>query len=95
MQGTIYRGAVATAVLICLEVAAWRSGPLAQNTATPGLVAITNVTVIDGTGAAPRQKTMLILDGGRIEYVGRVGNRSIPQGAQVQDLPGHFVIPGT
>jgi imidazolonepropionase-like amidohydrolase len=72
----------------------WISGPLAQNTATPGMMAITNVTVIDGTGAAPRDKMMLILDGGRIEYVGRVGERSIPPGTQVHDLSGHFVIPG-
>jgi imidazolonepropionase-like amidohydrolase len=57
-------------------------------------VAITNVTVIDGTGAAPRDKMMLILDGSAVEYVGRVGERSIPQGAQVHDMPGHFIIPG-
>lgn len=81
-------------VLIGLAVAAWTPGALAQNTATSGMMAITNVTVIDGTGAAPRDKMMLILDGGRIEYVGRVGERSIPPNAQLHDMSGHVVTPG-
>ena len=52
----------------------------AQNTAAPGIVTITNVTMIDGTGAAPHDRMMLILGGGRIEYVGRVGEPEHPAG---------------
>ena len=83
-----------TAALICVAIATRTSEPLAQNVPRPGKVAITNVTAIDGTGAGPRDKTLLILDRENIEYVGRVGERSIPPNAQVLDMSGHFVIPG-
>jgi imidazolonepropionase-like amidohydrolase len=88
------KSTVVTPLLICLAVVVWTSGPLAQNTSTSGTLAITNVTVIDATGAAPRDKMMLILKGSTIEYVGRVDELSIPQRAQVLDMSGHFVIPG-
>jgi len=58
------------------------------------VVALTHVTVIDGTGAPPaRDQTVLIADG-RIRAVGSASSVSVPAGARVIDGTGHTVIPG-
>lgn len=58
------------------------------------VVALTHVTVIDGTGAAPaRDQTVLIAEG-RIRAVGSSASVSVPAGARVIDGSGHTVIPG-
>ena len=58
------------------------------------LVALTHVTVIDGTGAPARDDQTIILRDGRIESVGPSGRIAVPSSAQVLDLKGHTVIPG-
>src|SRR5688572_1996081 len=58
------------------------------------LVALTHVTVIDGTGAPARNDQTVILRDGRIESVGPTGRVAVPASAQVLDLKGHTVIPG-
>ncbi|HSJ15797.1 MAG TPA: amidohydrolase family protein [Longimicrobiales bacterium] len=56
------------------------------------VVALTGVRVIDGTGAAPRERQTIVLRHGRIEAVG--AGVPVPADAQVLDLSGHTVIPG-
>lgn len=51
-----------------------------------------NVTLIDGTGAAPLARAWLLIDNGRIVEVGR-GNASITDGTTV-DLGGKVCLPG-
>jgi len=58
------------------------------------VVALTNVRVIDGTGAAPRDNQTIVINNGKIAAVGRAGQVRVPVGAQVLDLAGHTVIPG-
>jgi imidazolonepropionase-like amidohydrolase len=58
------------------------------------VVALTNVRVIDGTGAAPRDNQTIVISNGKIAAVGRAGQVRVPAGAQVLDLAGHTVIPG-
>ncbi len=58
------------------------------------LVALTNVTVVDGTGADPVPGQTVLIREGRIERVGPAGEVSPPRGARVLDLEGHTVIPG-
>jgi hypothetical protein len=58
------------------------------------VVALTNVRVIDGTGAAPRDNQTIVINNGKIAAVGRAGQVRVPAGAQVLDLAGHTVIPG-
>lgn len=58
------------------------------------LVAITGVTVIDGTGAPARDDQTIVLRDGQIERVGARGKIAIPAAARVLDLKGHTVIPG-
>jgi len=58
------------------------------------VVALTGVTVIDGTGAAPLGRATVILRDGRIAAVGDSAAIAIPAGADVHHLPGHTVLPG-
>lgn len=56
------------------------------------VLALTNVRVIDGTGAAPSEGQTLIVRDGRITAMGN--KIAIPAGAQVMDLSGKSVMPG-
>jgi imidazolonepropionase-like amidohydrolase len=58
------------------------------------VVALTNVRVVDGTGAPPVEGSTVVIRDGRIAAVGRTGAVRIPAGAEVMDLSGHTVIPG-
>src|SRR5579872_2484118 len=53
-----------------------------------------NVTVIDGTGAAPQPDSAIVMTDGKIAYVGPVSGLKAPAGATVKDLSGKFVMPG-
>src|SRR5262245_39848974 len=55
---------------------------------------ITGVTVIDGTGAAPRPDMTVVVVGDRIQSVRRSDGAAVPQGARVVDGRGQFLIPG-
>jgi len=74
--------------LIILSVSA-----LAQQSESHVLV-INHVTVIDMTGAPPRNDMTLVIGGARIKAVGRIDNIRIPRTAQIVDGRGLFVIPG-
>jgi len=56
------------------------------------VIALTNVRVVDGTGAAPREGQTVVLTDGRITAVG--ADVAIPAGAATIDLAGHTVVPG-
>ena len=58
------------------------------------IIALTNVRVIDGTGAAPLDGQTLIVRNGRIAAMGRTGTIAVPAGAQTLDLAGKSVMPG-
>jgi imidazolonepropionase-like amidohydrolase len=53
-----------------------------------------NVTVIDGTGAAPQPNSAIVMTDGKIAWVGPVSGLKAPAGAMVKDLSGKFVMPG-
>ena len=54
--------------------------------------AITNATLIEGTGADPLPNATVLVDGERISAVG--ANVSIPQDADVLDVGGRTLMPG-
>lgn len=58
------------------------------------VVALTHVTVIDGTGAGPRADQTVVITNGRISATGAFASVTIPAGAQTIDGTGHTVIPG-
>jgi imidazolonepropionase-like amidohydrolase len=58
------------------------------------VVALTHVRVVDGTGAAAREDQTVVLNRGKIEWVGDIATAKFPEDAQVIDLHGYTVIPG-
>ena len=57
-------------------------------------VALTGVTLIDGTGTPARTGQTVVIEGSRIGAVGPDEQVDIPAGAEVMDMSGHTVIPG-
>jgi len=51
-------------------------------------------TLIDGTGAAAVPNSAMIIDAGRITWIGAASGLKVPAGAEVVDLAGRFVMPG-
>jgi imidazolonepropionase-like amidohydrolase len=51
-------------------------------------------TLIDGTGRAPIPDAALVMDNGRIQWVGPDSGLKAPAGAQTVELRGKFVMPG-
>jgi imidazolonepropionase-like amidohydrolase len=61
----------------------------------PGDVqAYTNFTLIDGTDRAPVAGAAMLVDAGRITWIGRAADLKAPAGVQPTDLGGAHVIPG-
>lgn len=58
------------------------------------VVALTNVTVIDGTGAAPKTNQTIVIRDGKIADVGPAASLPVPSGARSIDLRGQTVTPG-
>jgi imidazolonepropionase-like amidohydrolase len=61
--------------------------------AQPTAIAVTNVTLIDGTGARPRVVTVIV-EGDRISAIARSGRERIPTGATIVDGHDKYLIPG-
>ena len=60
----------------------------------PATMAITHVTLIDATGAAPQPDSTVIVSEGRISAAGSANSIVIPRSAKVVDASGKFLIPG-
>jgi imidazolonepropionase-like amidohydrolase len=65
--------------------------PHAQGSAA---IAIIGARVIDGTGAAPIDDAVVIVDGGRIRYVGARAGAPMRSGAEVVNASGKVLMPG-
>jgi len=60
----------------------------------PGLVALRGARLIDGTGGAPIDDAIVVIQDGRILAVGPASSTTIPAKAGVVDYPGKTLIPG-
>jgi imidazolonepropionase-like amidohydrolase len=68
------------------------AGPaLAQN---GQVVVLEGARLIDGTGNAPRENSVIVVRGDRITDVGTAGKLSYPKGARVIDVRGRTIMPG-
>jgi len=54
----------------------------------------TNFTLMDGTVRAAVNDSAMIVDNGRIAWVGAVAKLTAPSGAEVVDLHGKYIMPG-
>jgi len=66
----------------------------APQKADTGFVALTGVTLWDGTGAPERGGTTILLHGQRIAGVFKDGAERFPAGTRVRTYSGKFIIPG-
>ena len=57
-------------------------------------VVIQGARLIDGTGAAPVDNAVVVIDGDHIVAVGPAGKIAVPKGARAVDARGRTVIPG-
>ncbi len=60
---------------------------------TTGLV-IQGATLIDGNGGVPVENSVVVIEGNRITAVGVEGEVTLPDGAQIIDAAGKYVLPG-
>ena len=58
------------------------------------LIALTNVRVIDGTGAPARDNQTILISKGKIDLVGPTASTTYPSDARTIDLTGYTVLPG-
>ncbi len=56
--------------------------------------ALTNVTLIDGTGAPAKRNQVIVIADGVIQAVGGMREVRVPAGAEVLEFEGHTVFPG-
>jgi imidazolonepropionase-like amidohydrolase len=59
-----------------------------------GTLVVQGGKLIDGTGTAPIENSVIVIQGGRFQAVGRSGEVAVPPGAQVIDAKGKTVLPG-
>ena len=59
-----------------------------------GTITIAGATLIDGTGASPVEDAVVIVRGDRIEHAGSRADVPVPEGGEVVDATGKFLIPG-
>jgi hypothetical protein len=60
----------------------------------PRILALSHVTVIDGTGGRAQPDMTVVIADGRIAAVGPSARAEVPEGAQRVDGTGQFLIPG-
>jgi len=58
------------------------------------VIALTNVRVIDGTGAAPREDQTIVIRDGKIDWVGPAADAKVTGTLKIVDLKGYTVLPG-
>jgi imidazolonepropionase-like amidohydrolase len=58
------------------------------------VIALTNVRVVDGTGAAPLENQTILIENGKISLVGPTAATTFPAGTRTLDLQGYTVLPG-
>lgn len=79
--------------LVCAGILAAACGGGADDGATD-VVVLTNFTLIDGAGGAPVGDSALIIQDGRVSWVGPAADLDAPARAEVVDLSGKYVMPG-
>ena len=82
--------------MLFLLLPAWQEQAL--TTLRPGTPppprALIGATLIDGTGAPPQPDSSIILRSGKVACAGSRGECPVPDGIEVTDLGGHWIVPG-
>src|SRR5258707_12214390 len=67
---------------------------LLASSALAEVTVLRHFTLIDGTGRVPLPDAAMVVENGRIQWVGPDGRVKPPAGAQTGDLAGQCVLPG-
>lgn len=78
--------------LVCLLAAA--AVPALGSTPKPGMLVLQGATVIDGNGGPALPGMTLVLESGLIADIYGDGEKPVPEGADIRNLKGYYVIPG-
>jgi imidazolonepropionase-like amidohydrolase len=78
-------------LILLLLIQFW--APL-TTTPQPQHLVLTHVTVIDVTGTQARPEMTVVITGSRIATLGKADEVRLPEGAQIIDAGGRFLIPG-
>lgn len=79
----------------CLgAVAALLVGACSNTPAATDAEVFRNFTLIDGTGSAPVSDAAMVVEDGRVSWVGPASALEAPAGAETVDLGGKYVMPG-
>ena len=82
-------------LLVCIALClAALAAPQAQRGPAGPVTAIVGARLIDGTGGAPIDNAVVIVNGDRITAAGPRGRVQVPVGASVVDATGKTLIPG-
>ena len=97
-MGKILWGITLTGFLAALLLAQEKPtlSPLTKSfvTVDSPVVALTHVTVIDGTGAAPSPDQTIVIQNGVIRDIGPAASLNVPADARIVDSTGRSAIPG-
>src|SRR4029077_11970911 len=85
-------GAFLCAFLMAFLVSS-RAGAQTPNQTKPRQVVLKGARLIDGTGRAPIENSVLVIEGSQIVAAGKSGAVSIPKDAAVQDVSGKTIMP--
>jgi imidazolonepropionase-like amidohydrolase len=77
-----------------VSVAILAGAPATAQPAGDDTLVLKDFTLIDGTGKPPVPHAGMIVTGGRITWIGPVGQLKAPKGATVVALTGKYVMPG-
>jgi imidazolonepropionase-like amidohydrolase len=94
---TPLRSTLSLRIALLLALSLGRVSPVVASQATRDAAAqsaLVGVTLIDGTGAAPRANQTILLEGERIVAIFPTGSRALPAALPAINLSGRFVIPG-
>lgn len=81
-------------VLKSLAMAACAAALMFGSAARAQTLVVVGGRLIDGTGRAPIENSVIVIDGNRFKTIGQRGEVAIPPGAQVIDVTGKTVMPG-
>src|SRR5688500_2455629 len=86
--------ALTFAAVLAVGLACGSAAPARDDGGAANAIALTNVTLIDGTGEAPKPGMTIVVEGRRSAALHPTGSRPTPPGARVVDLAGMYVAPG-
>ena len=89
-----HRRKASSALLTVLAPAVLAAGCAPSDPVPSGRLVLSDITLIDGTGAPPRPGMALVIRDGRIERVVLAADLSLERGDSVVDGAGLFAVPG-